>query len=160
MKRKLISCRPGRVSTFVNPFFLCTLTTILIWGAAVAVAFINKINELVTWVHKYVVITQKINERRLLTVDVTTVQSFHRIESPYLIAICITWIRMWSTCESETHASILFIYLWFHLTVLSSTHVLHTWIVIHVKIKKVLQCSHGVIAFALNALVWNTHKNS
>jgi hypothetical protein len=47
MKRKVLSRKPGRARTFVNPFFLCTLTTLFIGGAAVAVAFTNKINELV-----------------------------------------------------------------------------------------------------------------
>lgn len=117
--RKLLSRRPGRASTFVNPFFLCTLTTILIGGAAVVVAFTHKINELVTGVHKYVVNTQTINERCLLAVDVTTVQSFHRIPSTCPIAIFITWIRMPDLCESERHVSISFIYMWFHLMLLS-----------------------------------------
>lgn len=48
MKRKLLSRKPRRARTFVNPFFLCTLTTLLIGGATVALAFTNKINELVT----------------------------------------------------------------------------------------------------------------
>jgi hypothetical protein len=79
------------------------LTTILVGGAAVAVAFTNKINELVTWVHKYVVNTQKINERCLFTADVTTVQSFHKIVTMshtdlYNLDYNVFYLGMWDAC--------------------------------------------------------------
>jgi hypothetical protein len=97
-EKKAPFTQPRPASTFLNPFFLWTLTTILITGVAVAVAFTNKINELVTWVHKYVVNGQKINDHSLHTVEVTTVQSFHKIQSPCPIAIWMPWNRMWSSC--------------------------------------------------------------